>query len=95
MARHCERHKWREAIQSEAPLWIASSLSLLAMTRALTRAARTWRDDFLVRHAIYPPPAVFFAAAASSSFFFCAASLPSVPFFARPAFCSKCGKDRC
>ena len=24
--RHCERHKWREAIQSEMPLWIASSL---------------------------------------------------------------------
>jgi len=25
--------KWSEAIQSEAPPWIASSLSLLAMTR--------------------------------------------------------------
>ena len=27
--------KWREAIQSEAPLWIASSLTLLAMTTPL------------------------------------------------------------
>src|SRR6516165_4573829 len=35
-ARYCERHKWREAIQSEALPWIASSLSLLAMTSDLT-----------------------------------------------------------
>ena len=33
--------KWREAIQSQGPLWIASSLPLLAMTRMLTRTARS------------------------------------------------------
>jgi hypothetical protein len=33
--------RWREAIQSVGPPWIASSLSLLAMTRVLRRAART------------------------------------------------------
>ena len=35
-ARYCERHKWREAIQSEALPWIAWSLTLLAMTSDLT-----------------------------------------------------------
>jgi hypothetical protein len=36
-ARHCERS---EAIQSEMPIWIASSLSLLAMTKEKRREIR-------------------------------------------------------
>ena len=40
-SRHCERS---EAIQAAARFWIASSLSLLAMTTGLISAARTCRE---------------------------------------------------